>query len=165
MAMKPDDRPVHEQNGMTEDEWSALSPDAKKWRTDHPRNDRDAQRAADRPAAVATDADRDDSTNAHGAQVVLAGDARNAARGGAHGSIEANTAARDAAIAAGHVTPDTVHAAATDIAREEVFVDPEIEVRRAAEERKRDMAQGAHALATNPPVEPDGKTEDEQAKK
>jgi hypothetical protein len=114
-----------------------------------------------RPGAAPLQPSDDGRTNAHGAQVVLSGDARNAARGGPHGTIEANTAARDAAIAAGHVTPDTVHAAATDIAREEVFVDPEIEVRRVAEEKRREMAQKAHALAVNPPIEPDGKTEHE----
>lgn len=117
------------------------------------------------PAPVAPPVAEDAGKSAHGAQVVLSGDARHAARGGAHGSIEANTAARDAAIAAGHVTPDTVHAASTDIAREAVVVDPEIELRRIAEERRREMAQGAHQLATNPPVEPDGKTEKELAKK
>lgn len=48
--------------------------------------------------------------NEHGAQVVLTGQARAAARGGLHGTIEANTAARDAAVgqgkAADGMTPD-----------------------------------------------------------
>ncbi|MGD0108361.1 MAG: hypothetical protein ABSC06_30630 [Rhodopila sp.] len=47
-----------------------------------------------------------------GAQVVLTGDAQAAARGGTHGDIAANTAARDAAIAAGHIEPATADAAA-----------------------------------------------------
>lgn len=46
-----------------------------------------------------------------GAQVVLTGDAQAAARGGSHGDIAANTAARDAAIAAGHIEPATAEAA------------------------------------------------------
>lgn len=47
-----------------------------------------------------------------GAQVVLTGDAQAAARGGSHGDILANTVARDAAIAAGHIEPATAEAAA-----------------------------------------------------
>lgn len=49
-----------------------------------------------------------------GAQVVLTGDAQAAARGGVHDEIAANTAARDAAIAAGHVVAGTTAAAAAD---------------------------------------------------
>lgn len=49
-----------------------------------------------------------------GAQVVLTGDAQAAARGGTHGEIDANTAARDAAIAAGHVVSGTTAEAAAD---------------------------------------------------
>jgi hypothetical protein len=47
-----------------------------------------------------------------GAQVVLTGDAQAAARGGTHGDIVANTVARDAAIAGGHIEPATAEAAA-----------------------------------------------------
>lgn len=47
-----------------------------------------------------------------GAQVVLTGDAQDAARGGTHGDIVANTAARDEAIVAGHIEPATAAAAA-----------------------------------------------------
>jgi hypothetical protein len=50
-----------------------------------------------------------------GAQVVLTGDAQDAARGGTHGDIVANTIARDAAIVAGHIEPATAAAAADAI--------------------------------------------------
>lgn len=49
-----------------------------------------------------------------GAQVVLTGDAQAAARGGPHGDIAQNTAARDQAIVAGHVAEGTTAAAAAD---------------------------------------------------
>ncbi len=47
-----------------------------------------------------------------GDQVILTGDAQAAARGGLHGDIERNTAARDEAIQAGHVEEGTTAAAA-----------------------------------------------------
>lgn len=50
-----------------------------------------------------------------GAQVVLTGDAQAAARGATHGDIHANTAARDAAIVAGHIEPTTATAAAAAV--------------------------------------------------
>jgi colicin import membrane protein len=49
-----------------------------------------------------------------GAQVILTGEAKAAARGDMHGSIEHNTAERDAAIASGHVDPDTSPEAVAD---------------------------------------------------
>lgn len=49
-----------------------------------------------------------------GAQVILTGDAKAAARGDLHGSIAENTAARDRAIAEGHVDPDTSPEAIAD---------------------------------------------------
>jgi len=49
-----------------------------------------------------------------GAQVVLTGAAQEAARGGTHGDVAANTTARDQAIADGHVIEGTTAAAASD---------------------------------------------------
>lgn len=49
-----------------------------------------------------------------GVQVILTGDAQQAARGGTHGEIVDNTIARDVAIAEGHVEPGTTADAAAD---------------------------------------------------
>ena len=49
-----------------------------------------------------------------GAQVILTGDARDAARGGPHDDITTNTLARDSAIAAGHVADGTTAKAAEE---------------------------------------------------
>jgi hypothetical protein len=49
-----------------------------------------------------------------GAQVVLTGAAKEAARGGTHGDVTANTMARDQAIADGHVVEGTTAQAASD---------------------------------------------------
>lgn len=49
----------------------------------------------------------DAGKNEHGAQVVLTGAARAAARGGLHGSIEENTMARDAAVGRGEAADGT----------------------------------------------------------
>lgn len=57
-----------------------------------------------------------------GGQIVLTGDAQRAARGELHGSIEANTHARDQAIDAGHVeggTPTVVEPTAAKAAEGE----------------------------------------------
>jgi hypothetical protein len=49
-----------------------------------------------------------------GAQVILTGAAQEAARGGTHGDVTANTEARDKAIADGHVADGTTAQAAAD---------------------------------------------------
>lgn len=133
MSDKPSDRMMSPaaRNGMTDAEWNALSPDAQKWRTDHPTH----AGTSDAPAAHAGPMDDDRPGHApeaaapsgavpaatpglsppgQGAQVILTGDAQAAARGGLHGTIERNTAARDEAIADGHVVKGTTAAAADD---------------------------------------------------
>jgi hypothetical protein len=116
-----------ERNGMTEAEFAALSPEARAWRTEHPRTDpplthgttpvsEEPGHAAE-PSAVSGAVPASTpglSPGGQGAQVVLTGDAQKAARGGMHGSIEANTIARDAAIVAGHVVSGTTAAAVED---------------------------------------------------
>lgn len=82
-----------------------------------------------------------------GAQVILTGDAQAAARGGLHGTVVENTAARDAAIDAGHVAKGTTQAAA-DFA---TGVDPtapgpkEIEGAKADTADRREGRDGARA--------------------
>lgn len=101
-----------QRNGMTEAEWSALSPEARKWRAEHPdRRVRSNHALEGKPSAVAVTGDNKPT---QGAQVELTGDAQLAARGGSHRSIVENTAARDGAIAAGHVAPGTSAKAVAD---------------------------------------------------
>ncbi len=77
-----------------------------------------------------------------GDQVVLTGDAQAAARGGLHGDIEANTAARDEAIQAGHVEEGTTAAAAEGAVTGSPFTQPELDrLQEAAEREKRDAAR------------------------
>lgn len=128
-----DDETDWQRNGMTKAEWDALSDDARKWRRDHPRQDPiDAHRfdsaqglpaepsapghAAEEaaPSGAAPAATPGLSPGGQGAQVILTGDAQRAARGGVHGTIEENTAARDAAITEGHVVTGTTAAAADE---------------------------------------------------
>lgn len=103
-------------NDMTEAEWNALPQADRDWRKAHPKRPVANQKAAqtkvsgiqDGGADVLPDPTRDD----RGAQVILAGDARAAARG-VHGTIEQNTMARDAAISDGQVA----HSFAADVDR------------------------------------------------
>lgn len=84
-----------------------------------------------------------------GAQVVLTGDAQTAARGGTHGDILANTVARDAAIAEGHIEPATAAAAAdaTSGTASDEFDDAEAE---AIAKVKADFAGRRAARAAKP---------------
>lgn len=158
MALRPTDtRPLYEQNGMTEAEWNALSPEARQWRTDHPRRDGDMPVAASAPRPI--DAPMSDEMRhevAQGAQVVLTGEARDAARG-SHSTIEHNIAARDAAIADGHVAPETSRAAITDTLRASIgaplSADPQAEADRAAAEHDglRERAKVAGEMVRRPP--------------
>lgn len=114
-----------EKNGMSEAEWNALSPDAQAWRREHPDQREHPQAAVQaRPSSAAAPMARQaeapvggehrDPPVVAGAQVVLTGDAKAAARGDLHGSIVENQAARDAAIADGHVAPDTAPTAVAE---------------------------------------------------
>lgn len=114
-------------NDMTEAEWNALAPTDREWRKAHPKHPSPVTggptgaRGATAPQrttmvdtsrggpSILPEPVRDD----RGAQVILTGDARAAARG-VHGSIEANTMARDAAISDGQVA----HSFAADVDRQ-----------------------------------------------
>jgi len=78
-----------------------------------------------------------------GAQVILTGDAQDAARGGPHGDIVSNTVARDAAIAEGHVAPGTTAEAAANATTGQALPDDddpnasEVDRKSAAERRAR----------------------------
>jgi hypothetical protein len=84
-----------------------------------------------------------------GAQVILTGEAKAAARGDMHGTIENNAAARDAAIASGHVDPDTSPEAVADTLAASVGstpsgLDPKAEADRRAAQQK-EIADRARA--------------------
>jgi hypothetical protein len=120
----------------------------------------------DRNRTLDRDSDEFRHELAQGAQVVLTGEARDAARG-AHSTIEHNIAARDAAIADGHVVPETSRAAVTDTLRASIgaplSADPDAEAERVAREHAEltDRAKVAgetmekqRSVVMSPPAEP-----------
>ena len=64
------------------------------------------------PSGAQPDVPEGQAPLGQGVQVILTGDAQQAARGGTHGEIVENTIARDVAIAEGHVEPGTTAEAA-----------------------------------------------------
>lgn len=87
-----------ERNGMTEAEWSALSDDARAWRSKHPTLAVTPRAAPVERVSAAADPAPPPPAAAPGGTVVLSGAAQAAARGELHGDLVKNTEARDAAL-------------------------------------------------------------------